>query len=97
MAHEVQEILRKDGDKGWVNNRKYPIRNDAGEIVGLFGIARNIPDLKSITRELELQQQFSRSLIENLPASSTFTPIPRTNWCSGTSGMRSCSASVPRK
>lgn len=66
-AHEVQEILRKESGKGWVDNRKYPIRNDAGEIVGLFGIARDITDLKSITRELESQQQFSRSLIENLP------------------------------
>lgn len=67
VAHEVQEILRKDGSKGWVDNRKYPIRDDAGAIVGLFGIARDISDLKSITRELESQQQFSRSLIENLP------------------------------
>ena len=67
VAHEVQEILRKDGSKGWVDNRKYPIRDNAGEIVGLFGIARDITDFKSITRELESQQQFSRSLIENLP------------------------------
>ena len=67
VAHEVQEILRKDGSKGWVDNRKYPIRDDAGAIIGLFGIARDISDLKSITQELEEQQQFSRSLIEHLP------------------------------
>ena len=67
VAHEVQEILRKDGSKGWVDNRKYPIRDDAGAIIGLFGIARDISDLKSITQALEAQQQFSRSLIENLP------------------------------
>ena len=67
VAHEVQEIMRKDGRKGWVDNRKYPIRDDSGEIVGLFGIARDISDFKSISKELEAQQQFSRSLIENLP------------------------------
>lgn len=67
VAHEVQEILRKGGSKGWVDNRKYPIRDDAGTIIGLFGIARDVSDLKNVTNELEAQQQFSRSLIENLP------------------------------
>ncbi len=67
VAHDVQEILRKDGSKGWVDNRKYPIHDDAGAIIGLFGIARDISDLRSVAKELEAQQQFSRSLIENLP------------------------------
>lgn len=67
VAHEVQEILRNDGSRGWVDNRKYPIRDDSGEIIGLFGVARDISDLKFVARELEEQQQFSRSLIENLP------------------------------
>ena len=67
VAHEVQEILRKDGSKGWVDNRKYPIHDDAGAIIGLFGIARDISALNNLTRGLEAQQQFSRSLIENLP------------------------------
>jgi hypothetical protein len=30
--------------KGWVDNRKYPIRNAQGEITGLFGIARVITE-----------------------------------------------------
>ena len=67
VAHEVQEILRKDGGKGWVDNRKYPIHDQSGAIIGLFGIARDITSFRQIARELELQQQFSKSLIENLP------------------------------
>ncbi len=50
VAHEVQPILRKDGRSGWVDNRKYPIRNPEGQIVGLFGIARDI------TRSIEAEQ-----------------------------------------
>ena len=50
VAHEVQRILGKDGRAGWVDNRKYPIRNDSGEIVGLFGVARDI------TRNVEAEQ-----------------------------------------
>ena len=67
VAHEVQGVLRKDGSKGWVDNRKYPIRDAAGAIIGLFGVARDISELSKVTQELEAQQQFSRSLIENLP------------------------------
>ncbi len=42
VAHEVQAYRTKDGREGWVDNRKYPIRDDNGQIVGLFGIARDI-------------------------------------------------------
>lgn len=46
VAHDIQETLNQDGSKGWINNRNYPIRNEAGEIIGLFGIARNITEQK---------------------------------------------------
>ena len=42
VAHEIQETQTKDGHNGYVDNRKYPIRNEQGEIIGLFGIARDI-------------------------------------------------------
>ena len=50
VAHEIQPIMRKDGRAGWVDNRKYPFRNLDNEIVGLFGIARDI------TRSVEAEQ-----------------------------------------
>jgi hypothetical protein len=34
VAQEIQEMLAKDGRRGWVDNRKYPIRNAQGDIVG---------------------------------------------------------------
>ncbi len=46
VAHEVQETLNKDGRKGWVNNRKYPILDRQGRIAGLWGIARDITERK---------------------------------------------------
>jgi hypothetical protein len=51
IAHEEQETLDNDGNKGWVDNRKYPIKNENGEIVGLFGIARDITESK-LTKDL---------------------------------------------
>ncbi|MEY4139754.1 MAG: hypothetical protein RLZZ371_1936 [Pseudomonadota bacterium] len=69
-AHEVQKFLRQDGKRGWVDNRKYPIRNDAGEVIGLFGIARDITELKEnesqlkrLNRDLRLLSDCNMALI----------------------------------
>jgi PAS domain S-box-containing protein len=61
VAHEVQEFLSKEGRKGWVDNRKYPIRNDAGDIIGLYGIARDITDRKNIEQSLQLERDSTRN------------------------------------
>jgi two-component system cell cycle response regulator len=42
VAQEFQPTLSKDGDEGWVDNRKYPIKDRSGKVIGLFGIARKI-------------------------------------------------------
>ncbi len=44
VAHEVQEFLTNDGRRGWVDNRKYPIRDRDRAIIGLFGVARDITE-----------------------------------------------------
>tara|TARA_R110002050_G_scaffold57423_5_gene129242 strand:- start:162226 stop:165771 length:3546 start_codon:yes stop_codon:yes gene_type:complete len=43
-AQEVQKTLNNQGSVGWVDNRKYPMHDKNGEIIGLFGIARDITD-----------------------------------------------------
>ena len=67
VAHEVQEILTKDGKKGWVDNRKYPIRDEAGGIIGLFGIARDISEQKRVENALAESEQRFRSIFEQVP------------------------------
>lgn len=57
-AQEIQEFLTNDGRKGWVDNRKYPIHDKAGEITGLYGIARDITD--RINAEKALQESEER-------------------------------------
>lgn len=44
VAQDYQPFIDRLGNKGWVDNRKYPIKNQDGEIIGLFGIAREITD-----------------------------------------------------
>ena len=57
VAHEVQEYLSKDGRKGWVDNRKYPIRDAHGEIIGLYGIARDITERKQVEAALHEKER----------------------------------------
>ncbi|MDD2698552.1 MAG: diguanylate cyclase [Arcobacteraceae bacterium] len=44
VAQKLQPTLDKDGNKAWVDNRKYPIYDESGEVIGLFGIARIVSD-----------------------------------------------------
>lgn len=48
FVSEDQEYIKANGETGWVSNCKYPIRNDGGKIIGLFGIARDITERKMI-------------------------------------------------
>ncbi len=67
IAHEEQEILDNKGNKGWVDNRKYPIKDERGEIIGLFGIARDITERKCMEDEIKANEARFRSLVENSP------------------------------
>ena len=59
VAHEIQKTLTKDGKEGWVDNRKYPIQNEQGEIIGLYGIARDITERVQAENELRrLEERF---------------------------------------
>jgi len=70
VAHEVQEILIKGERKGWVDNRKYPIRDASGEIIGLFGIARDITEQKTMEDALSESEKRFRSIFEQVPSIS---------------------------
>ena len=67
LAHEEQETLDNKGNKGWVDNRKYPIKNEQGAIVGLFGIARDTTERKQAEQELKESEARLRSIIEISP------------------------------
>lgn len=62
VARDIQQYVRNDGTKGWVNNRKYPVKNDDGEIIGLFGIAHDITN----SIQAGLYEQFYTEILEKL-------------------------------
>jgi len=66
VAHEEQETLGNDGNKGWVDNRKYPIQDEQGNIIGLFGVARDITKNKLVELALkEKEERLSLALSSN--------------------------------
>ncbi len=70
---EVQEFIDKDGETGWVNNRKYPIQNERGELVGLFGIAR------IVTKEIQTRERLDKALKELQKSANTDSLTKLTN------------------
>lgn len=66
VAHEIQETLTKDGIKGWIDNRKYPIRDDHGQIIGLYGIARDITERRQAEVALTESNDRLAAVMENL-------------------------------
>jgi PAS domain S-box-containing protein len=59
------EFKKKDGEKITVLLTAYPIRNEAGEIVGYEGINLDITERKRIEDEIREANEFFRNLIES--------------------------------
>ena len=49
---EEYRIVRPDGDLRWVRDRAVPVRNDAGEVYRVVGVASDITELKERERQL---------------------------------------------
>lgn len=64
-VREIQAYQNPDGSTGWVDNRKYPVRDEQGEIVGLYGIARDITEMRRQEQALRNSEQRFRFLFEN--------------------------------
>ncbi|MCP5279452.1 MAG: PAS domain S-box protein, partial [Thiobacillus sp.] len=67
VAQEIQEYETKDGRKGWVDNRKFPIRNDQGEILGLFGVARVVTDRVLAEQALRQERETLQFILDYAP------------------------------
>ena len=53
VAHEVQQFVDNQGEQGWVDNRKYPLHGDNGDIIGLFGVARDVTEIYRQQQKVE--------------------------------------------
>lgn len=62
VAQEFQPTSFSDGIREWVDNRKYPIKDQEGNIIGLFGIARLVTDKE---QKAKLDQEYDAQALKN--------------------------------
>jgi diguanylate cyclase (GGDEF)-like protein/PAS domain S-box-containing protein len=66
--HKTLQFIKPDGAKIWVDNRKYPLRNESGEIIGIFGVCPNITEPIEALGELRENRELLQLFIEHAPA-----------------------------
>ena len=64
VANEIQKTLDNQGNTGWIDNRKYPIFDTNNEIIGLFGIARDITESVNNQKKVEQLLTEKKAILE---------------------------------
>jgi two-component system sensor histidine kinase/response regulator len=61
----TEKETRPDGRATWALTSKLPLRNAQGEIIGTFGISKDITELKQAQERLERAEANYRGIVEN--------------------------------
>ena len=71
------EIPSKDGQGNtrWLSSKKVALKDNAGYIIGLVGISRDVTDQKKAEAALAHERDLLRTLLENLPDSIYFKDL----------------------
>jgi PAS domain S-box-containing protein len=63
-AYDLQyRIVRPDGDVRWVNDRGYALRDEAGAVVLMSGVASDITERKAVADELDRHRHHLEELV----------------------------------
>ena len=82
VASEVHESQTVDGRLVWLDNRKYPIKNDRGEIIGLFGVVRDVTERMKAEQALRLSEESLNEAQRIAGLGSYVLDIPAGTWTS---------------
>ena len=62
----------KDKEDEWASTTKLPLYDEKGELIGTFGISRDITERKLMERKLKMERSLINSLMEKIPESIFF-------------------------
>jgi diguanylate cyclase (GGDEF)-like protein/PAS domain S-box-containing protein len=65
MLNKINPYYDTSGNKGWVSTNKWPILNESGQVVGVFGISHDITQFKNTQDALKVSEDKYRSLLED--------------------------------
>lgn len=68
---KIEMEVWKDGSTAWVSSSKYPLYDERNNIIGTWGVSRDITELKKAEQELENANRELRELNEKLEILST--------------------------
>ncbi|MCL5098208.1 MAG: PAS domain-containing protein [Candidatus Omnitrophica bacterium] len=72
---KIEKETWPDGMQTWAFTSKMPLRNKSGEIIGTFGISKDITDLKNAEDQLAYQRDLLQALLDNVPDSIYFKDL----------------------
>ncbi|MBV9127286.1 MAG: PAS domain-containing protein, partial [Verrucomicrobia bacterium] len=64
---EEYRVVHPDGSVRWIHDRAFPVRNAAGEVLRIVGIADNITDRKRAEDAMRASNERFGSFMDNLP------------------------------
>jgi len=67
LINKIEMQTRPDGTVNWASVTKVPLRDEAGKVIGLAGINRDITEQKRADEALARERHLMRTLIDNLP------------------------------
>ena len=82
VASELHESMTPNGTLAWMDNHKYAIRNDSGETVGLFGVARDVTGHMKAEQALRESEEWLQESQRIAGLGSYVTDITAGTWTS---------------
>ena len=73
LLNKIDPYYDVDGKPGWVSTNKWPIVDDHGKVVGIFGISRDVTQARQLEVELEKHRHHLEQLVEDRTAALSIT------------------------
>jgi PAS domain S-box-containing protein len=67
LINNEHDFIRGDGQERWLLTSKVPLRNNAGQVIGLVGTSLDITERKQAAEALAAERSLLRTLIDHLP------------------------------